>query len=242
MKKNRLLPIAVACVMTVCLALPAPAQKSGRASVDRQPKTQQGKTGDLFVIPQIRYGGGGDWYEDRTSMVRLQERAAAEFGMKAGKERKIIRLTDDDLFSYPMLFITGHGNIAFTDEECVRLRKYLENGGFLWASDDYGMDVSLRREMKKVLPGREFSEVPFGEKIYNMPNRFPDGLPKIHEHAGGPPHGYAIYIDGRIAVFYDFNTDIGDGLEAPAIHKDPPEKRESAFKMALNIVFYALSN
>jgi len=203
-------------------------------------KTEQG--GDYFTIAQLRYGGGGDWYDDRTSLVRLQERLQREFGVVAGKDRKVVKLTDEDLFSYPMLFMCGHGNVVFSDEEAKRLRVYLERGGFLWASDDYGMDASLRREMKKVFPEQVFVELPLSHPIYHKPYEFPNGLPKIHEHAGGPPHGYALFVKDRIAVFYDFNTDIGDGLEAPGIHDDPPEKREQAFRMAVNIAFYALSH
>lgn len=197
--------------------------------------------GDFFTIAQIRYGGGGDWYEDRTAIVRLQERLKDELGLTPATERKIVKLTDDDLFSYPMLYIVGHGNIVFTPEEAARLRAYLERGGFLFANDDYGMDASFRREMKKVLPESPFVELPLDHPIYKTPYRFPNGLPKIHEHAGGAPHGYGMFIGKRMAVFYDFNTDIGDGLEAPEIHKDPAIKREQAFQMAVNVIYYALT-
>jgi hypothetical protein len=211
-----------------------------QAAAAEKGKPDQG--GDLFTIAQIRYSGGGDWYEDRTSLVRLQKRLQRDLGLTPVLERKIVKLTDDDLFSYPMLFITGHGNIVFKDEEAARLRTYLESGGFLWASDDYGMDPAFRREMKKVLPGSNFVELPFSHPIYREPYSLPDGLPKIHEHAGGAPRGYGMFIGARMVVFYDFNTDIGDGLEAPGIHKDPPEKQEQAFKMAVNIAFYALTH
>ncbi|MFA6450665.1 MAG: DUF4159 domain-containing protein, partial [bacterium] len=151
-------------------------------------------------------------------------------------------IMDEDLFSYPMLYIVGHGNIVFTPSEVVRLRSYLERGGFLWANDDFGMDAAFRREMRKVLPESAFIELPFSHPIYRTPYLFPNGMPKIHEHAGGPPHGYGLFIGRRMVVFYDFNTDIGDGLEAPEIHKDPPEKQEQAFKMGVNIVYYALTH
>ncbi|MCK5844694.1 MAG: DUF4159 domain-containing protein, partial [Victivallales bacterium] len=177
-----------------------------------------------------------------TSMVRLQKRLEKEFGLPASPRRKIVRVMDDDLFSYPMLFMTGHGNVVFSPGEVERLRTYFERGGFLWASDDYGMDKSFRREMQKVFPGLEFVELPFDHPIYHKPYGFPDGLPKIHEHAGGQPRGYALFLESRMIVFYDFNTDIGDGLEAPSIHKDPVEVREKALKMAVNIALYALSH
>ncbi|MEW6201249.1 MAG: DUF4159 domain-containing protein [bacterium] len=203
---------------------------------------KEGADRDLFTIAQIHYHGGGDWYQDRTSMPRLQKRFEQLFGIPAMDKRVEIELTDDDLFSYPMLFMTGHGNIVFSPEEAARLRQYLMQGGFLWASDDYGMDTAFRREMKKVFPDRDLVELPFDHEIYHIFYDFPKGLPKIHEHAGGPPHGYGVFIGDRLAVFYDFNTDIGDGLEAPSIHNDPEEKREDAFRMAINIVLYAIKN
>ncbi|HOO55200.1 MAG TPA: DUF4159 domain-containing protein [bacterium] len=197
---------------------------------------------DRFVIAQIHYGGGGDWYEDKTSLIRLQKRIHDEFGLEFGTERKTIRIMDESLFSYPMIYITGHGNIVFEPEEIPRLRDYIDRGGFIWASDDYGMDEAFRREMARVLPDAELLELPFDHEIYAEPYAFNRGLPKIHEHAGGAPHGYGIYYRERMVAFYDFNTDIGDGLEAPSIHKDPADVRESAFKMAVNIVFYALTH
>lgn len=198
--------------------------------------------GEFFAIAQVHYHGGGDWYEDKTSMPRLQVRIEKEFGVPAYGKRKVVELTDDDLFGYPMLFMTGHGNVVFSPEEVVRLRKYLDGGGFLWASDDYGMDKAFRREMKKVFPGRELVEVPFDHEIYHVYYDFPAGLPKVHEHAGGPPGGYGIFLGGRLTVFYDFNTDVGDGLEAASIHGDPAEVREQAMRMAVNIVVYAMTN
>lgn len=197
--------------------------------------------GDRFAVPQIHYGGGGDWYEDRTAMKRLQERAAKEFGLTAYPDRKIAKLTDDDLFGYPMLYMTGHGNVVFTPEEAARLREYLLRGGFLFANDDYGMDPSFRREMAKVFPDARLTELPLSHPVYHILYSLPEGVPKIHEHAGGPPHAYGITVGGRLVVFYDYNTDIGDGLEAPSIHNDPTPKREQAFRMALNVVIYALT-
>ncbi|MEW5945279.1 MAG: DUF4159 domain-containing protein [bacterium] len=197
---------------------------------------------DLFAVAQVHYHGGGDWYQDRTSMPRLQKRFEELFGTPALATRKEIELTDDDLFSYPMLFMTGHGNVVLSPEETLRLREYLDGGGFLWASDDYGMDEAFRREMEKVFPDRSLTEIPFDHEIFHIYYDFPRGLPKIHEHAGGPPRAYGIFIGERLAVFYDFNTDIGDGLEAPSIHKDPDEKREAALRMAINILLYAITN
>jgi len=136
--------------------------------------------------------------------------------------------------------VSGHGNVKFSDEEVKRLRTFLTNGGFLHADDDYGMAESFRREMKKVFPDKDMVEIPFSHKIYHSYYDFPNGLPKVHEHDGGPPHGYGIFHEGKIVVFFSSNTDLGDGWEDQQIHNDPPEIRESALKMGVNIVFYAL--
>jgi len=213
---------------------------NARLHAERKEKRQGG---DLFAIAQVHYHGGGDWYEDKTSMVRLQERVQKEFGIPAANVRAEVELTSEELFNYPMIFMAGHGNVDFSPEEVNRLRTYLDRGGFLWASDDYGMDTAFRRELRKVYPDRELAVLPFDHAIYHSYYDFPRGLPKIHEHAGGAPRGFGIIDDsGRLTVFYDSNTDIGDGLEAPEIHKDSAEVRESAFRMALNIVMYVMSN
>ena len=226
---------AVAAVLAACLLL---CVARGRAA-----RTEKRSGGDLFTIAQVHYHGGGDWYEDKTAMVRLQERVQKEFGFPAANVRMVVELTDEALFEYPMIYMCGHGNVEFSPEEVMRLRTYLDQGGFLWASDDYGMDPAFRREMRKVYPDRALAEIPLSHDIYHIYHDFPRGLPKIHEHAGGPAHGYGIIDEtGRLTVFYDFNTDIGDGLEAPEIHKDPAEKREAAFRMALNIVLYAMTH
>jgi hypothetical protein len=149
-------------------------------------------------------------------------------------------IMDENFFNYPTAYIAGHGNIKFSEEEAFRLRKYLTSGGFLFADDDYGMDKSFRREMKKVFPELEFLELPFKHPIYNIYYNFPNGLPKIHEHDGGPPHGYGLIYEGRLVVFYSRNTDISDGCENPEIHNDPEEKRQAALRMGLNILLYSL--
>jgi hypothetical protein len=138
--------------------------------------------------------------------------------------------------------MTGHGNVDFSDEEAARLRLYLVSGGFLWADDNYGMDPSFRKALRKVFPESELVELPFSHEIYHIAYDFPQGLPKVHEHDGGPPHGYGIFHEGRLVVFYSFNTDIGDGLEDADVHGDPANVREAAAKMATNIVAYALTH
>ena len=152
-----------------------------------------------------------------------------------------MRLKSPELFRHPYLYLNGHGNIIFDEEEAIRLRKYLSEGGFLHADDNYGMDAGFRREMKKVFPDKEFVEIPFDFPIYHSVFDFPDGLPKVHEHDGGPPKGLGIFVDGRLVVFYSLNTDLGDGWEDPQVHKDPEPIRESALRMGVNIFFYALT-
>ncbi|HES59738.1 MAG TPA: DUF4159 domain-containing protein, partial [Caldithrix sp.] len=139
-------------------------------------------------------------------------------------------------------YIAGHGNISFDEDEIIKLRSYLIHGGFLIADDDYGMNLSFRREMKKVFPELNFVELPFSHLIYHIHYHFDQGLPKIHEHDGGPPKGYGLIYEGRLVCFYSFNTDLSDGCENQEIHNDPPEKHEQALRMMVNIVLYALIN
>jgi hypothetical protein len=195
-----------------------------------------------FNIVRLKYRGGGDWYSDPTSLPALLRRVEQTLGVKAAREEVRLSILDETIFAYPFAYMTGHGKVRFSDEEAARLRHHLISGGFLWADDNYGMDEHFRREIRKVFPDEELVELPFDHEIYHIVYDFPGGLPKIHEHHGGPPHGYGIIHDGRLVVFYTFNTDIGDGLEDPEVHRDPPEKRDAAMKMALNIVTYALTH
>ncbi|MFC1513702.1 DUF4159 domain-containing protein, partial [candidate division KSB1 bacterium] len=142
----------------------------------------------------------------------------------------------------PYIYMTGHGNVKFTDNEAARLKKYLESGGFLHADDNYGMDEFFRREMKKVFPDNEWVELPFNHEIYHCFFDFDEGIPKIHEHDGGPGHGLALFHKGRMVVFYSLNTDLGDGWEDPDVHNDPENVREAALKMGTNVVIYALTH
>ncbi len=195
-----------------------------------------------FTIAQVKYRGGGDWYANPTALPNLLSALRSRTEIDVGERAATVSLDDDELFLYPMLHMTGHGKISFSDQEAANLRKYLERGGFLWADDNYGMDRSFREEMRKVFPDGPFVELPFGHAIYHAFYSFPDGLPKIHEHDGGPPHGFGVFHNGRLVVFYSFNTDIGDGLEDAEVHDDPPEKHEAALRMGVNIAVYVLSN
>jgi hypothetical protein len=195
-----------------------------------------------FTIARLKYRGGGDWYSDPTSLPNLLAQVETRLGTAASREETKIAVMDEALFGYPFAYMTGHGNVDLSDEEAARMRLYLTSGGFLWADDCYGMDQSFRKAVRKIFPDAELAEVPFGHEIYRIVYGFPGGLPKIHEHDGGPPHGYGIIYEDRLVLFYAFNTDIGDGLEDADVHRDPPEKREAAMKMAVNIVAYALTH
>lgn len=197
---------------------------------------------DSFTIARIKYGGGGDWYVGQTQIPNLLKELRERTNVETASKQSVIQLADKDLYLYPFIYMTGHGNVAFTDEEVKALCLYLTQGGFLWANDDYGMDKSFRREMKRVFPDKELVEIPFDHELYHCYYNFPNGLPKIHEHDGKPPRGYGIFHEGRMIIFYDYESDIGDGLENPEVHNDPPEKREQAIRMAINIVIYALTH
>ncbi|HEY6867188.1 MAG TPA: DUF4159 domain-containing protein [Candidatus Eisenbacteria bacterium] len=226
-------------VLAALLALPAPLPRAARATVvDPVPPGAR-----EFGIARLKYGGGGDWYEDRTSLRNL---------LRALRDRGVVPVRHEDeavvepgaaaMFQYPFLFACGHGNMKFTPLEAANLRRYLTSGGFLWVDDDFGIDPSFRREMKRVFPDAPLVELPFSHPIFHQLYDFPGGLPKIHEHDGGPARAYGIVHDGRLVVFYTYDTDIGDGLEDEDVHHDPPEKREAALRMAINIAHYALSH
>lgn len=195
-----------------------------------------------FTIGRVKYGGGGDWYNDPQAIPNLLKELKKRTNIKCQMQQKIVTLTDDKIYETPFLFITGHGNISFTPQEVKNLRNYLLAGGFLYADDDYGMDESFRREIKKVFPDRSLVEIPFSHPIYNSFYDFSKkGPPKIHEHYEGPPKGFGIFDDyGRLMVYYTYNSNISDGWVET--HDDPPHIREDAFKMGINIVVYVLTN
>jgi hypothetical protein len=194
-----------------------------------------------FVLARLKYHGGGDWYNDPSIIPNLLNFLADNTNINVGSAEAVVEITDEDLFSYPVIFMTGHGKITFSKQEVERLRQYLTHGGFLYADDDYGMDKSFRAEIKKVFPEQELVEIPFTHEIYRSHFDFPNGLPKIHEHDGGPPRGYGIFYQGRMVVFYTFNTNISDGWADPNVHGDPEEVRQKAFEMGTNIMVYALT-
>jgi hypothetical protein len=187
-------------------------------------------------VARLKYNGGGDWYNDPDAVPNLAKEVNARTNIVMLTDEAQVGLTDENLFQYPFLFVTGHGNISLTDAEVVRLRRFLELGGFVYADDDYGMDESFRREMKRVLPNSDFVRLPFDHPIYHEVYDFPNGPPKIHEHYEGPPEGWGMFLGGRLVVFYTYNSNVSDGWTAA--HKDPPEVREQAFRMGVNIIAY----
>ena len=193
-----------------------------------------------IAIARLKYQGGGDWYNDPDAVPNLARELNRRTNIRVAEEEVQVSLTDDRLYGYPLLFMTGHGNVRFTDVEVVRLRRFLEAGGFLYVDDDYGLDESFRGELARVFPGNELVELPFDHDIYHEPFDFPSGPPKIHEHYEGAPRGFGLYVGGRLAVYYTWNSNVSDGWTTA--HKDPPEVREQGLRMGMNIVAYCLTH
>jgi hypothetical protein len=202
----------------------------------------QSQTDGTIRVAAVRYGGGGDWYQAQTPLPFLLRFIRENTLMDVALEPDVVELGQQQLFRYPFIFISGHGNIVLTEFEAERLRAYVERGGFLYIDDDYGLDPYIRRELQKVFPGEELVELPFDHPIYHQHFSFPDGLPKIHEHDGHPPQGFGIFVDGRLGVYYTYETNVSDGWEPPEVHANPPELRRLAFQMGTNILMYALTN
>jgi len=194
-----------------------------------------------MTIGRLHYDGGGDWYANPSSLPNLLQAIATRTRLRVALRERVVRLVDDDIWSVPYLHMTGHGNFRLSDAELVVFRRWLRQGGFLHASDNYGMDASFRREMARLFPDHPLVEVPLDHPVYHLIYDFPKGLPKIHEHDGKPAQGYGLFLDGRLAVFYDYQCDLGDGWEDADVHKDPPEKHEAALRMGVNLFAYAVS-
>lgn len=194
-----------------------------------------------FRIARLKYAGGGDWYNDPSAEVNLLKFAKEHAGIDADPKYEFTEISGDNFFSYPFLFLTGHGNIVFSEYEASRLRSYLDNGGFLYADDDYGMDKAFRREMKKVFPDAELVELPYSYGLYHCLFDFPAGPPKTHEHDNKPPQGFGIIRSGRLVVYYTYESNPSDGWADPDVHHDPEEKRIEALKFGTNILVWALT-
>ena len=193
-----------------------------------------------LTIARLRYEGGGDWYANPSSLPNLLAAIRRDTGLPTGDRELVVGLGDEALWDVPYLYATGHGNIRFSDAELATLRRWLRQGGFLHLDDNYGMDESVRRELARLFPEEELTEVPLDHPIYSVVHRFPKGIPKIHEHDGKPAQGFGLFQDGRLVVFYSYETDLGDGWEDPEVHNDTPEKRRAALEMGVNLFAYAV--
>ncbi len=196
---------------------------------------------ELPTIARLRYDGGGDWYANPSSLDNLLEEIQLRTGIGVADRPAEVGAADPDLADHPYLYATGHGNMTFSPLEIERLRAYLYGGGFLHVDDNYGLDESFRREVARLFPEMPLAEVPLEHPIYRVFYNFPDGLPKVHEHDGNPAQGFGIFLEGRLALFYSFESDLGDGWEDEGVHGDAPEVREEALKMGVNLFLYALA-
>ena len=193
-------------------------------------------------IAKLKYDGGGDWYGNRTALPNLANFCNQNLKTSINPQDEIVEAGSSEIFNYPYIYMTGHGNVLFSPKDASNLRKYLMAGGFLHIDDNYGLDKYVRPEMKKVFPELEFVELPFNHPIYNQRYKFPNGLPKIHEHDGKPAQGFGLIYKGRLVCYYDYECDLGNGWEDPGIYNDSEEKRQLALKMGANIIQYVFSN
>jgi len=226
------------CVLLNVAAHTAQAQTRAPALPDAQKPANP----STFTVARMHYQGGGDWYWGGSAIPNLLDFISENTSVPVNIEEVRVRPSEDKLFYFPFVFATGHGNIRFSDDEITRMRRYLTGGGFWLINDSYGMDPSVRRELKRIFPDRELVELPYSHEIYQAPYRFASGPPKIHEHDGKQPRGYAILDGDRVCVFYVVESDIGDGWEDPHVHEDPPDKRLAALQMGTNIAIYALTH
>ena len=197
--------------------------------------------GQNFTIARIHYSGGGDWYSDPSSLPNLLNFVSENTHISVDNEEVRIRPADQNFFNYPYLYLTGHGNVRFSEEEITKLRGTLLRGAFLHADDNYGMDASFREEMKRIFPNKDLVELPYDHPVFHVFYDFPSGLPKIHEHDGNPPQALGLFDENRLMVLYTFECDLGDGWEDPEVHNDPEEMRLNALQMGVNIIYYSMT-
>lgn len=203
----------------------------------------------LFSIPAfsqeialVKYSGGGDWYANPTSLPNLIKYCNATINTKIKLKPATVEPSSPDLLSYPFAHMTGHGNVVFSDADVINLKNYLLAGGFLHIDDNYGMDQYIRKEIKKIFPNNDLVEIPSSHLIFQKPNPFPNGLPKIHEHDGKRPQAFGIFVANKLVLLYTYECDLGDGWEDPEVNNDPKEIREKALKMGANIISYVFKN
>jgi len=196
---------------------------------------------DGLKVAKLKYNGGGDWYSNKTALPNLISFCNINLKMNLAQDGEIVEVGGPELFLYPYIYMTGHGNVVFSDQEALNLRNYLLSGGFLHIDDNYGLDQFVRLEMKKVFPELEFVELPYDHPIYHQKFHFHQGLPKVHEHDGKPPQGLALIYEGRLLCFYSYESDLGNGWEDQVIYNDPEEVRQKALRMGANIVSFAFT-
>ena len=195
-----------------------------------------------LTVGRLHYDGGGDWYANPSALPNLLTALRQRTTLRVADRERVVTLTGDELWDVPYLYMTGHGNVHFSDEELRNLRRYLEQGGFLHADDNYGMNESFRREIARVFPDHPLVEVPLSHPIYHLVYDFPKGIPKIHEHDGLPAQGFGIFLGNRLVVYYSYQSDLGNGWEDPEVYHDPPELHEAALRMGVNLFTYAVSS
>jgi len=203
-------------------------------------RAQAAVSGDSITISRLRYGGGGDWYANPSSLPNLLAAIRERTGIPVASRESTVAPGDPTLPDHPYLYMTGHGTVRFTPAERAALREHLRSGGFLHADDNYGLNESFREEMRQIFPEVELTEIPPDHPVFHVLYELPEGLPKIHEHDGAAPQALGIFLDGRLAVFYSYESDLGDGWEDPGVHGDPPAVREAALRMGINLFLYAL--
>lgn len=230
-RHRRRAPLAAALAATLLAGL-------GGAAPAPAPSAVPGRV----VLARLRYDGGGDWYANPSSLPNLRAAVAARTSLPVDRADLTVRLTDSALFEVPFVHATGHGEMRLSDEEVARLRQYVLQGGFLHVDDNYGLDESFRREIRRVFPDRPLVEVPRSHPIYHLVYDLPDGPPKVHEHDGKPAQGLGIFVGKRLAVYYTFSADLGNGWEDAGTYPDPPELHEAALRMGVNLVAYAITS
>ncbi len=195
-----------------------------------------------LTIARLEYDGGGDWYANPSSLPNLIKAINERTSLRVAPTEARVSLSDDQLWDHPYLHATGHGEMKLSDNDVTRLREYLLRGGFLHVDDNYGLDESFRREIARVFPDRPLVDVPLSHPIYHIVYDFPAGLPKIHEHDGKPARGFGIFIGKRLAVYYSYSSDLGNGWEDTGTYEDPPALHESALRMGVNLFVYAVTS
>ena len=200
------------------------------------------KVNSSFKIERLKYTGGGDWYNDPNEEINLLRFVQQNTLIDVNPVYEFVEISDDKFFTYPFIFMTGHGNITFSEFEVKRLRTYLENSGFLYADDDYGMDKAFRREIKKVFPEQELVELPYSYGLYRSHYNFPNGPPKVHAHDEKPAQGFGLFHKGRLVVYYTYESNPSDGWNDPEVHGNTPEKHEEALRFGTNIIVWSLTH